>query len=146
MKLLGCSCVSVCYNGGGRFKTLHRLEVAKSTKYCMADFAINNSKKPMSPKWQKSHLDSCSCRQNRKDLSQLWAWCFVDYKGWRTPEVPAVIKTEKSRTKQNIAAEKAKYIFTFTAIALIDVEVLNFCCSTNYATLKCWINFGMYQT
>lgn len=48
------------------------------------------------------------------------------------------------RVKQDIAAEKAKYTVAFATIVLIDVRVLNICCSTKSATLKCWINSGMY--
>lgn len=43
-----------------------------------------------------------------------------------------------------MSAEKTKYGFAFTAIALINVRLLNFCCNTDYATPKCWINLGMY--
>lgn len=46
------------------------------------------------------------------------------------------------RVKQNIAAEKAKYTVAFATIVLIDVRVLNICCSTKNATLKCQINLG----
>lgn len=51
---------------------------------------------------------------------------------------------EERRVKQNIISEKAKYTLAFATIVLIDVRVLNICCSTRNATLKCRINLGMY--
>lgn len=51
---------------------------------------------------------------------------------------------EKRRVKQNIAAEKAKYTLAFATILLLDVKVLNICCSTRNAALKHQIDLGMY--
>jgi len=50
---------------------------------------------------------------------------------------------KKEQSKAEYCCRKDK-VLTFTRIVFIDVRVLNICCSTSNATLKCWINLGTY--